>query len=46
MKGHPKYDGNNKYGDKHDGIEGHENNGNGKKEKNKGNGHGEGHDKN
>ncbi len=46
VKGHPKYNGNNKYGDKHDGIEGHENNGNGKKEKNKGNGHGEGHDQN
>ena len=29
IKGHPKYQGNNKYGNKHDGIMGHQNNGNG-----------------
>lgn len=33
VKGHPKYSGNNKYGDKHDGKVGHENNGNGNKGK-------------
>lgn len=33
IKGHPKYQGNNKYGNKHDGIMGHENNGNGKGKK-------------
>jgi hypothetical protein len=36
VKGHPKYNSNNKYGDKHDGKVGHENNGKG----NKGNGKG------
>lgn len=37
VKGHPKYNGNNKYGDKHDGKVGHENNGNGNKGKAKSN---------
>jgi len=53
VKGHPKYNGNNKNGDKHDGIVGHENNGRGngnghekegKGDKGNGNGHGKGHD--
>jgi hypothetical protein len=42
VKGHPKYNGNNKYGDKHDGKVGHENNGNGNKGKGNGNGKGKG----
>ena len=37
VKGHPKYNGNNKYGNKHDGTFGHENNGHGKGNKGKGN---------
>lgn len=40
VKGHPKFNGNNKNGDKHDGTPGHQNNGNGNKGKGNGKGHG------
>lgn len=51
VKGHPKFAKNNKYGDKHDGIPGHQNNGNGNSDgwgngngRGKGHGRGHGHD--
>lgn len=40
VKGHPKFNGNNKNGDKHDGMPGHQNNGNGNKGKGNSKGHG------